>query len=642
VTARSQSERTLNERHNDYDASSGRAKAGSPVDVIRLWVSLKRRWQVVLVCGIVGAFLGAAIAKKLTKQTFEATAVLGWDTKATTERSERISLVEAITLPSVYEEVARRLKVEEVGRDLERFVAIGTSEQSNNVTVTATWSTGDGASRLANTMVDVFMESRSRAIRERNQATAGFYREQVAEAEKQRAKAAEEYERFRRQSGVADITGERGLAINQYADLATQLSKMRTAAAGTRTPAVGGPAAPTASAGSAPSLSAQDAKAFSADQERLVTARAELNRARVQFAEDHPNVRRLAAEVESLEARIRAYKNDSARQRDNGEASSRLALARQKAAEDLQGELKARLEKLSTVEAQAAVLLGDLKVAEEAKERARELLIETELQAKEPRPEFAVLDRAKEPKRAKSSPRKKVAIGVPVAMVVLGLLGVLAWPLRKLDVCTPKEAAFWSGVPVVGASTWPRDPDMLASLMHDLDDFAPHAQGVTLIVGLSVDEAQLARKVADWDGQRLVQGGVHDPQLRLGAGASQYPLAVANGRSMPPSDGREPTGSHTNMQILSLTGPVPAQALRRAARLADRVLVVVSSAKHSFFQLQKIRALLGRDDGIGLLLVGLEKDYALVRDRVGAVDSFWSSVRNVRAGQTERPDPYEA
>jgi len=394
----------------------------------------------------------------------------------------------------------------------------------------------------------------------------------------------------------------------------------------------------TAVGGTAPALSPQEAKQFALDQERLATARSELNRARVQFAEDHPNVRRLAAEVDGLEARIRAFKNDSARIRDTGEAAARINQQRQKAAEDLQSELKGRLEKLSTVEGQAAVLLGDLKVAEEAKERSRELLLETELQAKEPRPEFAVLDRAKEPKRAKSSPRKKVAIGVPIATLVLALVWVVAWPLRRLDVCTPKEAAFWSGVPVVGASTWPRDPDMLASLMHDLDDFAPHAQGVTLIVGLSVDEAQLARKVADWDGQRIVQGGVHDPQLRLGAGQSAYPLAVGGGRSMPP-DGREPTGS---MQILSLTGPVPAQALRRAARLADRVLVVVSSAKHSFFQLQKIRSLLGRDDGIGLLLVGLEKEYALVRDRVGAVEGFWSSVRSARAGQTERPDPYEA
>jgi len=207
--AGSKASRVLTDRHNDYAASDASGKAGSPVDLIRIWTSLKRRWQIVLVCGIIGAFLGAAIAKKLTKQTFETTAVLGWDQKATTERAERISLVEAITLPSVYEEVAKRLNVEEVGRDLERFVVVGTSEQSNNVTVTASWSTPDGATKLANTMVDVFMESRTKAIRERNQATAGFYREAVAEAEKQRAKAAEEYERFRRQSGVSDITSPR-------------------------------------------------------------------------------------------------------------------------------------------------------------------------------------------------------------------------------------------------------------------------------------------------------------------------------------------------------------------------------------------------------------------------------------------------
>jgi uncharacterized protein involved in exopolysaccharide biosynthesis len=605
------------------------------VDPVRLWTSLKRRWQIILAFAIIGAFLGAAVAKKLTKQTFESTVVLGWDAKATTDRAERISLVEAITLQSVYEEVARRMKVPEMGRDLERFVAVGASDQSNNVTVTATWETADGAAQLANAMVDVFMANRSKAIKERNQATAAHYREAVAEAEKQRAKAADEYERFRKQSGVSDITGEREMAINQYADLATQLSKIRVSgSSGTgESPAP----APRPSGAATTGPTPQETAAYNADSERLVAARSELSRARIQFAEDHPNVRRLAAEVEGLEARIRAYKNDSSRGRDNSEAAVRTSQARQKAAEELQKELKGRLEKLGTVEAQAAVLLGDLKVAEQAKERSREMLIEIDLQAKEPRAEFAVLDRAKPPKKAKSSPRKKVALGFPIAMLVLATIWVVAWPLRKLDVCTPKEAAFWSELPVVGASTWPRDPEMLASLMHDLDDFTPQAQGVTLIVGLSVDEAQLARKIADWDGQHLVQTS-NSPQLRLGAGASAYPLAVSNGRSMPP-DGREPTGS---MQILSLTGPVPAQALRRAARLADRVLVVVSSGRHSLFQLQKIRSLLGRDEGIGLLLVGLEKDLALVRDRVGPVQRFWTAVR-ARSGLTERPpaDPYE-
>jgi hypothetical protein len=200
------------------------------------------------------------------------------------------------------------------------------------------------------------------------------------------------------------------------------------------------------------------------------------------------------------------------------------------------------------------------------------------------------------------------------------------WSLRGLDVRTPKEAAFWSGVPVVGASTWPRDPDMLASLMHDLDDFAPHAEGVTLIVGLSLSEAHLARKVAEWDPRRADQGN-DDPARALMAGAARHLLPSGEpgsevARMREAVDERE---APPQRQIMTLTGPVPAQALRRAARLADRVLVVVTSGRHSVTQLTKIRSRLGRDKGIGVLLVGLERDFAMVRDRVGDVGEFWET-----------------
>ncbi|HEX5658032.1 MAG TPA: hypothetical protein VFX59_12595 [Polyangiales bacterium] len=119
---------------------------------------------------------------------------------------------------------------------------------------------------------------------------------------------------------------------------------------------------------------------------------------------------------------------------------------------------------------------------------------------------------------------------------------------------------------------------------------------------------------------------IDDPQrlLAAGSGGSQYPLARASARPA----GAEAEGANpSSMQILTLTGPVPAQALRRAARLADRVMVVVASGKHSVFQLMKIKGRLGREGGIGVLLVGLEKDYAMVTDRVGNIEAFWHATR---------------
>jgi hypothetical protein len=267
-------------------------------------------------------------------------------------------------------------------------------------------------------------------------------------------------------------------------------------------------------------------------------------------------------------------------------------------------------------------------VAQEALNAAKGLLTAVELQSQKTSSGFRVLERAVPPEFPLQSKRKQVALAFPIGFFVLSLAGVLLWGLRRMDVRTPAEAAFWSGVPVVGATTWPRDPDMLPSLMHDLDDYAPRCKGVTLIVGLSLDEAHLARRVSEWDGGGRGAGLAElDPHRLLGSGDAD---AVRGGHRMvlredgpgPAEDSMPP-----NMQILTLTGPVPAQALRRAARMADRVLVVVTSGNHSCLQLMKIRSRLGRDDGIGLLLVGLQKELAMVRDRVGEVERFWFAAR---------------
>src|SRR5690606_158815 len=145
--------------------------------------------------------------------------------------------------------------------------------------------------------------------------------------------------------------------------------------------------------------------------------------------------------------------------------------AKQRAVEEYQAQLKTRLDKLSAAEGKAAVLLGELKVADEARESARQALVAAEIAASQPPTELRVQERAEPPEYALKSPRKRIAIATPVLFALLTAVGSVLWAFRKLDVRTPKEAAFWSGVPVIGASTWPRDPDMLPSLMHDLDDF---------------------------------------------------------------------------------------------------------------------------------------------------------------------------
>jgi len=616
----------LSERDNDNEEQQG-GRPGLPVDPLRIWNALRRRWQLVLIAGVVGAFLGAAIAKKFVERTFSASGIITWNVRnEDLDPEAREAVVESILFPSNLEEVRRRLKLDIPTNVLARTMKVAPSQRSNNVLIEATDTTAEGSAALVNTLIDVFLDFRKKIITDGLKAKADRYREAVTEAERRHAAAARDYDEFRRKSGITDVSQERELAIAQVAEISAAADRASQQASEAEEAIKRlGPGATTGGGAEVNSTMTEiDRKQAEADSKRLPEARSELALAKQQFSADHPQVRRLEAELQSLEARVRARGSDPKRRADAIKSQLAAAAQRQKAARDVQAKLRARLDELSEAEGKAAVLLGEMRVAGEALDAAKINLTQAELESQNPPSEFRVLERATPPDEALDSPRKKIALGFPIGFVLAATIGVIIWSLRRLDVRTPKEAAFWSNVPVVGASTWPRDPDMLSSLMHDLDDYAPHCEGVTLIVGASLDEAHLARRVAEWDGHRMVKN-IDDPQRLLAAGqggVSTYPLAT---KGSVPSEGQGAQAS--NMQILTLTGPVPAQALRRAARLADRVLVVVASGKHSIFQLMKIKGRLGRDQGIGVLLVGLDKEYAMVRDRVGEIERFWHATR---------------
>jgi uncharacterized protein involved in exopolysaccharide biosynthesis len=626
----------LSERDDNQDGEGGGGRPGFPIDPLRLWHALRGGWQIVAVATVVGAFVGAAIAKKVVKQSFEATAVIAWDSQTPIDLVTRQTTIESVTLGPNLEQVKKKMDLSMPAKDVGTFFFVTSNENSKIVNIKAMWASADGAADMANALTQAFLDSREKLARERQNSEIVRYKAAVEEAERKAREASAEYERFRREKGIVDISQERELAITAAAKLSAEAEAAKRAYEVVK--------AQVENMGEAPSnpqpainsvMSEAERAQAESDAKRLPQLRSELAAARVQFADEHPTVLRLLAEQDALETRIKKRGGKAAvavttgKTRENLEAKMREAEGRAKQSEAAASALQEKLNKLSGVEGEAAVLLGNISVAEKTLEAAKQMLNGAELAAQKPPQEFRILEVAKPPEMAMSSPRKKVALGFPIAFLGLSLVGVILWRLRKGDVVTPKEAAFWAAAPVIGASTWPRDPDMLSSLMHDLDDFAPHCEGVTLIVGVSLDEAHLARRVAEWDGHRMPKH--YDPQKLLAAGAGGQANALAL-RDESMAAGRE---DPNNMQILTLMGPVPAQALRRAARMADRVLVVVQSGKHSCLQMTRIKNRLGRDGGIGILLVGLPKEYAMVRDRVGEVEQFWHATRIAAGSRAE-------
>jgi hypothetical protein len=86
---------------------------------------------------------------------------------------------------------------------------------------------------------------------------------------------------------------------------------------------------------------------------------------------------------------------------------------------------------------------------------------------------------------------------------------------------------------------------------------------------------------------------------------------------------------------LAWNGPLSGPVLRRAARLAHRVMVVVSSGL-SAVELARIKRRLGRDKGVGYVLVNLEDVYLDTEDRVGPVAEFWRGDRDADSPDSRR------
>ncbi len=77
------------------------------------------------------------------------------------------------------------------------------------------------------------------------------------------------------------------------------------------------------------------------------------------------------------------------------------------------------------------------------------------------------------------------------------------------------------------------------------------------------------------------------------------------------------------LELEAWNGPLEGQSLRRAARLADRVVILVRSGAVSALGLNGIQQRFGRERGVGYIVVGVPEELLTLPDRVGDVAGFW-------------------
>src|SRR5262249_40519925 len=208
---------------------------------------------------------------------------------------------------------------------------------------------------------------------------------------------------------------------------------------------------------------------------------------------------------------------------------------------------------------------------------------------------------------------------------------------RGMRVRTASELSYWGGGPVVGSTRWPHDPAGVTALGEELDDFLPNSRGWMLVVASTDSERALANELArrlndEWVPGDLVDFEVYAPEMgrvlaETAEPATELASSTALSRRGPMADALMYPGPLRAPLADSWHGPLGVPALRRAARLADRVLVVVTSGSMSALEIARIRTRIGRSEGVGFVLVGIDSDLDELPDRIGPVDAFWRTHR---------------
>ncbi|HJL18850.1 MAG TPA: hypothetical protein RMH99_24520 [Sandaracinaceae bacterium LLY-WYZ-13_1] len=667
------------------DEESKSSRPGMPVDPTRLLRAVLRGKWWLLIAAVIGSVAGVLIGKFVVQHTYEATTSMRYEGLPGQDPREVQRELPAMVSITHSEPIMIALREErgmgEASLDLmRRMVQVQSDASSGLVSFTTTGHSPEGAAEMANSLRTIFLDHHreSRSTELRDEMASLDERIDAAEDELQRARST--YDDFRETHGITDLSAEQEQAINQAAELRSDadLAQAEIEALEARVQQLERqleetPQTETVSSGS------------SRSQRRLAELQQRLREARGQgLSDNHPQVQSLQRQVEALE-RSGAGSGGSSRTETNSlytqiesnlaEARTELEAARRRheSLQTLATQAQERTNRFSTIEGQAAGLLAQVNTKEALLNELNERKARIEDSLRDVQTGFRTVAEARPPESAVPSKKKwVVAAGIPMAFVSIMLAMLFFRELRGLRIQTPREVAWWGNGPVIGTTTWPRDPRALIDLIADMDDFAPDARGTMLVVGATDDEHELAAEVAsqlnhDWSSTTLIdvpvvgalppgedadppprsdpapsydQGGydydgdvisgeIHDGPTEIVLHDDPHGDALAGMDAPTEVDGVSPVAPpqpvddpDERLVCTAWTGP-EGQSLRRAARLADRVLVLVRSNGLKATELAQQKTRLGRERAVGYCLIGVTDEVARLPDRSGPVEEFW-------------------
>ncbi len=552
---------------------------------------------------------------------------------------------EAFHLPGVLRQVAKELKTDVPAEVLGRQIEVVQDMVAGLLRVQAMSDSAEGASQFANTLSHVFIDHLLKRYQMRVRAELERTRERLRAAHESLVESRKAYDAFRELHGVSNLSAEQERGVQSAVDLQARRDSARAEVETlrARVEVLRDSARRNSSKkeeSTAPSITAQEIQ-------QLSTLQTELAAAQNTLTDEHPRVVALKRRIAYLRQQVRAAGGSGSgalRGAINGSsmksAASGLEAAQRRYDSLVEAAKQAqeRVAEYSHIEGEASSLLAQIQVNEKLVTDLRHSRAQLQNAMREPTSGFRMVAAATPPSFPEASRKKKlVKLVFPVAAVLLVLLGLIGRELRGFRLRTPAEIAFWGKGPVVASTTWPLDEEALEDFVVGMDDVAPTSQGQTLLVGATKSASHhaevLARRLSDLHATTPVVRSDHPPvateeverestaqvsSVRLEA-AESTGLAVRRLHTVTV----RPTAAFQSMEVRTWNGPLSGPKLRRAARLASRVLVVVPSGEMAAWDVGGIPDRIGRAERIGYVVVGLEEELEPLPDRIGDIEAFW-------------------
>jgi len=668
-------------------SDAGRSDApryGQPVEIGRLLRSLMRKRWLILAGAFVGMATGVVVAKTIVPRVYIAETVMVWETdegRATPNVRELRTLVDSVKLPTNLALIRSTLAIEATLEGLGARLDVHFDRDSNLVIVRAEADSGAGAVELSETAVQIFLDHQSGIAGERLQEDVEASQGDVERARESLGRAQASYDAFRRESGVSDLSLEREQAIELTASLRAQAEIARAdgqAAEARRS------VRPTSTRGGESThlrelrRRLQLARSrLSEDHPRVQSLAAEV--AAVAATEVNTGGSR-ASSASTLAARDRAAAQRRQETYERLQADARARLTELSAVE---GEASALLASVRVAEGHVADVEADLARAQDEARGASPgfRVVAQPIEPEEPTRSYRkptaiglpivfflvllLLLLAYELKGLRVKTANELAYWGQAPVV-----GSTTWPnsSRELSAIIHElaESADRAGgqTLVVSASDLDLDQDIAKDVAEHLTVSAASGQersnrGQPEAISKTYYDPNSDVITAPPSEKRAIGAGssssstaivvapsdtiIVDPDLESEVNPAVMPQrARREERTIARRRGRhleqvrvtksevylDDDEVHAPTEFLTQEGPKGDAYVRRSARSADRVLVIVRSGDLSITRASELRALVGREDaGVGFLLIAVPSWLSVLADRAGPVADFWRATQ---------------